>query len=236
MNQCKTCQTDVPCSSRCIRVWQCVQCGEMTGGGITSQKKNKGIAGRCRSCGPKVLARLSWWNSKDGFVTANAGSGDGERKTKPTRQMTSDPLPASVLFGDWVPCSQSLPPDQVSVLVVSTHGMQVVMYRERGVWVESLTTAFWEPTHWTPLPPSPDETNGAAPMKNSTSSESSGASAPVPCSAIFHHHSHDKKNHIPDRTGQMLCVWVHEYPLRGKAADERRHLHTLPESSRQEGS
>jgi hypothetical protein len=85
------------------------------------------------------------------------GSGDGERKTKPTRQMTSEPLPASVLFGDWVLCSQSLPADQVCVLVVSAHGKKVVMYRERGVWVEGLTTAHWEPTHWTPLPPSPND-------------------------------------------------------------------------------
>lgn len=61
----------VHCSPRFIRVWQCIQCGEMTGGGITSQKKNKGIAGSCRFCGPKVLARLAWWNSKDGFVTEN---------------------------------------------------------------------------------------------------------------------------------------------------------------------
>ena len=73
-----------------------------------------------------------------------------------TRQMPYEPLPASDLFGDWVPCSQSLPADMVPVLVVSAHSKQVVMYRERGVWVEGITTARWEPTHWTPLPPSPN--------------------------------------------------------------------------------
>jgi len=70
--------------------------------------------------------------------------------------MTSEPLPASVLFGDWVPCSQSLPADQLSVLVVSAHGKKVVMYRERGVWVDGATTARWEPTQWMMLPPSPN--------------------------------------------------------------------------------
>lgn len=58
-------------------------------------------------------------------------------------------------FGDWIKCSQSLPKDQESVLVVSKHGKKVVMYRERGVWVEGLVTAHWEPTHWATLPSSP---------------------------------------------------------------------------------
>jgi hypothetical protein len=35
------------------------------------------------------------------------------------------------------------------------------MYRERGVWVEGLTTAHWEPTHWMSLPPPPNEPSGA---------------------------------------------------------------------------
>jgi hypothetical protein len=102
---------------------------------------------------PKRLLKLV---AKVHCLAECPGSGDGERKTKPTRQMISEPLPASVLFGDWVLCSQSLPADQVCVLVVSAHGKKVVMYRERGVWVEGLTTAHWEPTHWTPLPPSPN--------------------------------------------------------------------------------
>lgn len=63
----------------------------------------------------------------------------------------------SILFGDWVPCSQSLPEDHLPVLVVSEHGKKVVMYRERGVWVEGLTTSHWEPSHWTPLPPAPND-------------------------------------------------------------------------------
>lgn len=64
--------------------------------------------------------------------------------------------PPTDLFGDWIPCKDRLPADQIPVLVVSAHGKRVVMYRERGVWVENLTTARWEPTHWAPLPPSPN--------------------------------------------------------------------------------
>ena len=62
-----------PCCRSSVRVWQCVQCGGMTGGGIKSQKKNSGIAGECRFCGKNVAARLRWWNSDEGFHDRGAG-------------------------------------------------------------------------------------------------------------------------------------------------------------------
>jgi hypothetical protein len=74
----------------------------------------------------------------------------------PTQDTSGQMVECSALFGDWVPCSKAFPEDQVSVLAVSKHGKKRVLYRERGVWVEGLTTARWTPTHWTPLPPSPN--------------------------------------------------------------------------------
>lgn len=70
------------------------------------------------------------------------------------------------IFGYWIPCSQELPADHVAVLVVSIRGKQVVMYRERGVWVQGLTTAYWEPTHWMPLPSPPSMEENVIGEKN----------------------------------------------------------------------
>lgn len=73
--------------------------------------------------------------------------------------LLEQPLPAApepVVFGSWVLCSATLPAEGQNVLVVSVHGKQCTMYRERGVWVHpNGTSSKWQPTHWADLPASP---------------------------------------------------------------------------------
>ena len=70
---------------------------------------------------------------------------------------TAPAVGSSAWLGSWVLCAELQPPDMQSVLVISHHGKQVVMHRERGVWVQGVTVAGWVPSHWTNLPPPPNE-------------------------------------------------------------------------------